>query len=338
MDKNIKLLYNDQMNGSIVITTIFPPRADVYAFAKIKDWQLVAVGDKKTPHDWDVTNVVYLSPTEQELLFPKFSKILPWNIYARKNMGYLYSMKENFPIIAETDDDVSPYKNYPPDIAKNKKTIVLSGSKFVNIYNYFGGGKSWPRGFPLTYLTKQTSIKEQVKKVNAYIYNSVIDQDSDFDAIYRLISDKPVKFKRSGEYALSQGTYSPLNSQNTFFHKEAFPLLYIPSYVNPRVEDILRGYVAQRILWELDANLVFTKTTTYTNERNVHDYLKDFELELPLYLKTEKLITLLDSLSLSNDAGASLIKVYSALAKEGFVKNEEIAVVKAWVSAVEKHL
>lgn len=326
------------MHGSIVITTIFPPRPDVYAFSKIKDWQMIAVGDLKTPSDWNVKNVIYLSPKNQKQLFPKFSAILPWNIYARKNMGHLYSIKEKFSVITDTDDDVSPYKNYPPDIKKNKKTTVLSGSKFVNIYKYFGGGSSWPRGFPLTYLTKKSTIKEKTKKINAYIYNSVIDQDSDFDAIYRLISDKPVKFKRSGEYALEQGTYCPLNSQNTFFHKEAFPLLYIPSYVNQRVEDILRGYIAQRILWELDGNLVFTKTTTYTNSRNAHNYLKDFELELPLYLKTEKLITLLDSLSLSKDIGKSLIKVYTALAKEEFVKKEEVMLVKTWVNEVEKYL
>jgi hypothetical protein len=327
------------MKKSLIITTIFPPRKDVYAFTKIKNWNFIAVGDKKTPKDWEVDTVTYLNPKRQEKLFPNFSKILPWNIYARKNMGYLYAMKHQSEIIGETDDDVSPYKNFPPDVTKSKKIPVLSGDKFVNIYKYFGGGSTWPRGYPLNYLTKKQTIIGKIKKINGFIQNSVIDQNSDFDAIYRLISDKPVKFKDTGEYGLERGTYCPLNSQNTFFHKEAFPLLYIPSLVNPRIEDILRGYIAQRILWELNGNLVFTYSTTYTSDRNAHDYMKDFKNEMPLYLYTEKLISTLDSLSLSNDLGKSLIKIYKTLGKdEEIVGKDEYKIVQAWVNEIQKLL
>ncbi len=327
------------MNKSLVITTIFPPRPDVYAFAKIKDWNFIAVGDKKTPKDWHIDPVTYLSPTIQEKLFPHFSQVLPWNIYSRKNMGYLYAIKQGSDVIGETDDDVSPYNNYPPDISKNKKIPVLSGDKFINMYKYFNSDASWPRGYPLNYLKKKQTIKEKVKKIKAIIQNSVIDQDSDFDAIYRLISDKPVKFKRSGEYALEKGTYCALNSQNTFFHKEAFLLLYIPSLVNPRVEDILRGYIAQRLLWELKGNLVFSYTTTFTNDRNAHDYLKDFKNEIPLYLYIEKVIQTLDSLSLGDDLGKSLIKVYKTIGKDNeIVGKDEYKIVEAWVKEVEKLL
>ena len=148
-----------------------------------------------------------------------------------------------------------------------------------------------------------------------------------------------MKFKRSGEYALAKGTYCPLNSQNTFFHKKAFPLLYIPSFVNPRVEDILRGYIAQRILWELNGNLVFTYTTTYTNDRNVHDYMKDFKSEIPLYLYTEKLIKTLDSLSLDSNPNKSLIKVYKTLGKdEDIVGKDEYKIVEAWINEIEELL
>src|SRR5882724_9532133 len=282
----LTLLYNYSIvQRSLIITTIFPPRKDVYTFAKkIKDFQFIAVGDKKTPTNWHVDGVTYIDPSQHNKLFPKISKVLPWNIYARKNIGYLYAIQSGSQLIAETDDDVTPYNNFPPDITKKKKLPVLSGQKFLNIYTLFGGTNTWPRGFPLDLIHQKETIKKKTKVVNAFIQNSVIDQDSDFDAIYRLTSDKPVKFKRSGEYALEKGTYCPLNSQNTFFHKEAFMLLYIPSFVNPRVEDILRGYIAQRILWELNGNLVFTYTTTFTADRNAHDYMKDFKSELPLYL------------------------------------------------------
>ena len=34
----------------IVTTTIFKPSTAVKKFSKIKDWKLIVVGDKKTPH------------------------------------------------------------------------------------------------------------------------------------------------------------------------------------------------------------------------------------------------------------------------------------------------
>ena len=114
--------------------------------------------------------------------------------------------------------------------------------------------------------------------------------------------------------------------------------MYIPYYVNPRVEDILRGYIAQRILWELNANLIFIHTTTYTSNRNAHDFLKDFSLELPLYLEVKRLIQILDSISLSSDIIKSLFTVYTKLAKSGFVKKEELVTLKGWIKEIEKYL
>ena len=324
------------MNKSLVLTTIFPPRKDVYRLSKVKDFNLIVVGDKKTPDDWSVKNSIYLSPENQIKLFPKFSKVLPWNLYARKNLGYLYAISEKSDIIGETDDDVSPYKNFPPKLTKITNVSVLSHQKFINIYPYFGAKSVWPRGFPLDEITQKQTVKKTEKKVRGYIYNSVIDKDSDFDAIYRLISDKPVKFTKKKSFALGKGSYCPLNSQCTFFYPEAYMLLYIPSLVNQRVEDILRGYIAQRLLWEINGNLVFAPTTTFTSNRNAHNYLKDFQCEMPLYLLTKQLISVLDSLSLSKDLGKSLIKVYSEISKIGIVKKEETEIVTEWVKTVEK--
>jgi hypothetical protein len=326
------------LKKAIVITTINPPRDEIYAYSKISDWQLICIGDKKSPKKWEVDKVIYLNPIDQQKEFKNFSKIIPWNIYGRKNIGYLHAIKNGAKIIAETDDDVFPYDNYPPTITKRKKIKELSGTKFINIYKYFTKSDCWPRGFPLELITNKAVIKENIKQVYAPIQNSVIDKDSDFDAVYRLVSNKQISFKKKGEYALAKGTFCPFNSQNTFFYPEVFQLLYIPFYVNPRVEDILRGYVAQRMLWEINANLVFTYTTAFTSNRNVHNFIKDFKSELPLYLDTIRLVQLLESLSLSSDISTSLIKVYEALTKNGFVKKNETNLVKAWIKETEKYL
>ncbi len=325
------------MDKAIVITTINSPRKEITEFAKLKDWTLICVGDTKTPENWKHENAIYLSPSDQARLFPKM--LLPWNCYARKNIGYLYAIKEGAKVVMDTDDDVFYSSNFPPDISKNKKVSLIKGRKFINIFEVFGSKTSWPRGFPINYVNHVDSKKElKMTKENVFapLQTSLIDDDSDFDAIYRLLYDKRVFFNKTGEYALAKGSYCPINTQNTFSYSEIFPLLYIPAFINPHVEDIWRGYIAQRLVWEIGGRVVFMHPTVYTSERNQHDYLKDFEHELPLFLQTNKLVAILDSLSLGSDLHKSLIKVYEELAKEGIMNKSEVAVVTSWIREIER--
>jgi hypothetical protein len=327
------------MDKAIVITTINPPREEIHKFSNIPGWKLVCVGDLKTPKNWDVKNVDYVSPKMQEKLFPKFSKIFPWNMYARKDFGYLYAIKNGAKVVCDTDDDVFPYENFPLEIKENKKAHILNGKKFINIYKYFlkktHKDLIWARGFPLEFIRDQEGIKGKDGNVYAPIQNSVIDQNSDFDAIYRFVFDKWVDLKKSGEFALEKGCYAPVNSQNTFTFKEAFPLLYLPVTAGFRMEDISRGYIAQRILWEIGAKMLFTYPTAYTSNRNAHNYLNDFKLEIPVFTKTKLLVDILDSLSLDKDITKSLIKVYKELVKREFFPKEELIFVTAWVQEME---
>ncbi|OGE42641.1 hypothetical protein A3B45_00345 [Candidatus Daviesbacteria bacterium RIFCSPLOWO2_01_FULL_39_12] len=324
------------MNKAIVVTTIHSPSKAVKQFSNLTNWQLISVGDLKTPGDWQVPNVDYLAPKDQDKLFPKFSALLGWNRYARKNIGYLYAIKNGAKIIAEIDDDIAPYKTYPPQISENKNIPLISGEKFVNIYNLFGSKDSWPRGFPITKVTKKQRLRMKKAQVYSPIQNSLLDQNGDFDAIYRLTSDKNIRYRKSGQYALEKGVYCPFHSGNTFWYPPVFMLLYLPTYTNPHVEDIWRSYIAQRLMWEINGHLTFIYPTVYTNQRNKHNYLKDFEYELPLFLQTEKLIKVLNYLSLNNNLGSSLIKIYQALVKEGIMKKEELATVTEWIKQVEK--
>ena len=57
---------------------------------------------------------------------------------------------------------------------------------------------------------------------------------------------------------LGTGTMSPFNTQNTLIRKELFALLYLPTYVTFRFTDILRGLVAQPIMWAAGYALGFT--------------------------------------------------------------------------------
>ena len=59
-----------------VATTIFAPSTTIEQIAAIPGWCLVVAGDKKTPNNFAVPGVVYLSPEEQEQMSFTIGKLL----------------------------------------------------------------------------------------------------------------------------------------------------------------------------------------------------------------------------------------------------------------------
>lgn len=53
------------MKKVIVTTTINPPTQAIERFQAMPDWDLVVIGDLKTPADYHLDRGVYVSPAEQ---------------------------------------------------------------------------------------------------------------------------------------------------------------------------------------------------------------------------------------------------------------------------------
>lgn len=319
------------MKKFIIITSIFGPTIAVKKFATISDWQLIVVGDKKSPEDWNCNNVVYLSPIDQEKLGYPVIKKLPWNSYTRKIVGYLYAIKNGASIIADTDDDNIPYANWGKDIPFEGFFDTIDSKKFINIYKFFSQENIWPRGYPLDKILNKKMPKTSVKRHKVGIWQFLANGDPDVDAIYRLTINKHVFFKNRKKIILEKNTVSPFNSQNTFFNKDLFPLLYLPSFVTFRFTDILRGLVAQPILWNYGYKLGFGKATVL-QKRNPHDYLRDFESEIPVYLESENILNIAKKAIVSKSTlKENLLNVYLALKTNGIVNNEEVATLKLWL-------
>lgn len=322
------------MKKFVVITSIFDPTEAVEKFSKLKDWQLIVVGDKKSPQDWHMPGVVYLSPDDQEKLDFKTPQHLPWNHYCRKMIGYLYAMREGADIIADTDDDNIPYDDWKVNDFTGEFKSISSDSGYVNIYSQFTDKKIWPRGYPLKLIQSQPKLIESKSHQNIGVWQYLADRDPDVDAIYRLVMGEEVIFDKAEPVVLDVGTVSPFNSQNTIFRKEVFPLLYLPAFVTFRFTDILRGLVAQHILWKANYRLGFGPATVY-QERNVHDFLKDFESELPVYLQGESIPQrITEIIKDSANVKTSLTLAYEELLKNQIVTNDEITLLKAWLTDI----
>jgi len=317
------------MKKFIVVTTINPPTEAIKKFARFSDWCVVVVSDKKTPKNWQTSNVVYLSCDYQE----KYSFKLPWNSYVRKMIGYLYAMRSGAEVIVDTDDDNIPYNNW--GFPNTKINDCLSGEGFENVYKMFSNLNIWPRGFPLNYIDNDISIDVNRTNKKVGIWQGLADKDPDVDAIYRMIKEESdCWFIKRPPLAFDEGLVCPFNSQNTLFKKELFPLLYLPVTVNQRFADILRGYVAQPIMWKAGYILGFTEATVY-QERNEHDLMVDFIDELPCYTQSESAFnTVKEVVSSECSMEENLKKAYLALYKTGIVKLAELQYVCDWLKAV----
>lgn len=320
----------------IVITSIYEPSEAILSFAKRNDWNLIVVGDTKTPKNWNCPGVTYLSPDIQERMNNDVIGKLPWKSYSRKISGYIYAIDNGAEIIADTDDDNIPYVDWGVSFDSIFSGDVISHNGFVNIYNFFTNEKVWPRGFPLNKILSSYSENIQIEKVtnkpnNIGVFQFLADEDPDVDAIYRLTNNKPIFFDKRHPINLNPGAVCPFNSQNTFFRKETFPLLYLPVHVNFRFTDILRGFIAQPILWAAGYTLCFGHATAI-QKRNPHDYLIDFESEIPCFLYPEKIMDLLNKTVSSNQTiSENLLASYEILYNNKFVIKDELKLVESWV-------
>jgi hypothetical protein len=142
---------------------------------------------------------------------------------------------------------------------------------------------------------------------------------------------KKLCFKDAESIALQPQTYCPFNTQVTIFHQEAFWGLYIPTTTPFRVCDIWRGYMVQRLLWDIGGVVAFHAPIVF-QDRNVHNYLHDFTDEWQLYTQAEKLGSFLKHWYSQHTAMAERMKalVHDMIA-HNFYKEHEAVVLQAWL-------
>jgi hypothetical protein len=325
------------MTRAIVITSIFAPTEAVKRFSKIKGYKLIVVGDKKTPANWYSYNVEYLSLENQNLIGSHLNKVLPYNHYCRKMMGYLYAIKNGAEYIVDTDDDNIPKKEWSFPDFKGMFSLISNDEGFVNIYQLYTNQKIWPRGLPLKLINKDFELENKLNLSDCKIgiWQGLADEDPDVDAVYRLTLNASCYFKNRLPVVLGENTITTFNTQNTMIRKELFPLMYLPAFVSFRFTDILRGLIAQPIMWLYGYKLGYTNATV-VQKRNDHDFMNDFLSEIPMYEHCEKIVGIVKSVILvNNNIMQNLLVAYEALKLENIVSDQEIVTLKAWLKDIE---
>ncbi|MHC4759265.1 MAG: STELLO glycosyltransferase family protein [Planctomycetota bacterium] len=296
-----KINTNDKI--ALVITSIARPNIILQDMAKEctnRGCKFIVIGDEDSPADFHIDGCDFYSIEMQQQTGMKFALSSPTKHYARKNIGYLLAIQNGASIIIETDDDNFPLEGFWNPRHQKQKVPVAEKHEWLNVYKYFSDVNIWPRGFPLEHLKNKAPYFESlnIKEVNCPIQQGLADDNPDVDAIYRLTLPLPQTFRKGRRLALVDGTTCPFNSQNTTWFPEAFPLLYLPSYCSFRMTDIWRSFVAQRIAHVNGWGILFHEPTM-TQQRNVHNLLRDFEQEIPGYLYNTKIVESLNDILLT---------------------------------------
>src|ERR1043165_4049113 len=323
---------------ALVVTSIASPNAVLNALAQgsIKHGlEFIVIGDESSPSTFELEGARFYGIDEQRALPFRFAEKCPTRHYARKNIGYLVAISEGAEQIVETDDDNMPTEDFWTERVRRQSVKVISDAGWVNVYRYFTDTNIWPRGWPLDHIQAAIPPFESLvaEEIDCPIQQGLADENPDFYAIYRLALPLPQSFRKDRRVVLDAGTWSPFNSQNTSWWRDAFPLLYLPAYCSFRMTDIWRSFVAQRISWANNWGVLFHEPTVW-QERNEHNLMRDFKDEVPGYLHNASIREALGRLELRPGASnipASLRACYAKLVEMTLVGERELELLDAWL-------
>lgn len=325
----------------LVVTTINPPTGTVTRTRQLRpEWEIIVVGDGKTPADWEHEGVRFLSLEEQRGLPFSLADALPTGHYSRKNVGYLDAISRGAAVIAETDDDNFPHDDFLADVAPEVTGRIVLDRGWVNAYRSFTDARIWPRGFDLdavaASLTSHPTLAVEPSAHHCPVQQYLADGDPDVDAIYRLVGEGDVTFERNDPIVLPPGAHCPFNSQNTVWFPEAYPLLYLPSTVSFRMTDIWRSFVAARCLAADDLPVAFLPASVH-QDRNAHLLLRDFAGEVDGYLNNAAIVAALGEVPMTaGDHHGNLRACYRRMHDMGHVASEELDLLEHWIADLER--
>ncbi|KAG1684320.1 putative glycosyltransferase STELLO1 [Nymphon striatum] len=306
----------------IVVTTIVAPTNDIHII---------------------MPGVIFLSIEDQQKMKYELIKYLPSNNYGRKMIGFLYAIEHGATVIHESDDDNTPYgqlKEFNLNKEFHALEVITSGA--FNPFPHFGQPSVWPRGFPITKISKDLPRMYHTVRVRSpLIRQGSVSTDPDVDSIFRLTrkhtNDLNLTFDRTAPpVVVPKGAVTPFNTQTTTFLYDAFWLLFLPPGVHIRFIDIWRSYWAQPLLWLMNQKVVYMQVTAdqCPHRTNLFSQMK----AETLMHETSDMLT--DYVSKWTCDHTDIIMCGVQLAEElvhlGFWRTGDDIVLKAWLRDLQK--
>ena len=178
----------------------------------------------------------------------------------------------------------------------------------MNPYPHFGYRNIWPRGFKINDIGRQ--IKNEYYLINSsniffkpLIFQGIINLIPDVDSIFRATRKKfenIYNFTNSKSYPLLYfpNNYIPINSKNTRYFYEVFPLLIFPVSLDENIADIWRGYIMQYFAWRIEGTVIYHNSNIFQKKFKENTF--SFTNDKKNFFELNKLLDLLSFHKLNN--------------------------------------
>ncbi|WP_192360417.1 hypothetical protein [Mesorhizobium mediterraneum] len=273
------------MKKVIVTTTINPPTKAIEGFQAMRDWDLVVIGDKKTPK-YHLDRGIYVSPEDQEKYDRALSDAIGWNCIQRRSFGLLWAKDLGADVVALVDDDNIPLPGWGDDLMVGKEVEVDYYETDLPAFDPLGAtnhGQLWHRGYPLPLLSKRNYNQKSRRKVIVDVQADLWNGDPDIDAICRMEHAPECTFDPE-RLPMAANKMSPFNSQNTFLSGAYLKDYFLFPHVG-RMDDIWASFYVQA----KGCRVIYGKASVY-QQRNEHDLLSDMRQEYLGYENNLKIV------------------------------------------------
>ncbi|KAJ7547308.1 hypothetical protein O6H91_08G079600 [Diphasiastrum complanatum] len=333
----------------IVVAVTGSPTQEIYEMAKLDGWQVLALGDFKASNSWNVPGVIFLSTQYQSALGYRIHSYISESSSGRKNMGYLFAIQHGAKKIYDADARASViqgtlHRVFDVEITgpESRREPILQyrmvhNRTLINPFVHFGQQSMWPRGFPLSMVSKNAPeiSYNEAPPGKQFIQQGIDNGRPDVDSFFyytRRSEREPVNIEfdpAAPSVALPQGTMVPVNSLNTLFHSPAFCVLMLPVSFSSSSADIVRGYWAQRILWEIGGMLVVYPPTIYRKDRLEQSSSSEDGKEMR---NMHRLVNLLISWrSSKRTLFEKILHLSHRMTEEGYLTVQDLQATVAWL-------
>jgi len=274
------------MKKFIVCTSINGVTPAIEKFDNLTEWELIVVGDKKTPASYKLKNGVYLSPLDQEKISIELSDLIGWDCIQRRNFGLLYAFNLGADLVATVDDDNIPLDNWGKEILVDKPIQVKEFHISSEVFDPIGATSYkhlWHRGFPLELISSRNFDRYIETQITPSIQADFWNGDPDIDAICRL-EHKPICEFKDSEFPFTSNKISPFNSQNTILSKKIAQDYFLFPQIG-RMDDIWASYYVQA----LGYRVVYNSASVF-QDRNSHNLIEDLKKEYVGYENNLELV------------------------------------------------
>jgi hypothetical protein len=314
-------------------------------------WVLVVCPHARSPawEEWDsLPGTFFLGPDELARLPFETARMDPGGVAAEawsgwaKNLGYLFAIHHGALRVYDTEDG-------PVAATEFLQAAFLSSHPFplrltsssdpagnrplpfaaLNHLSLFGIPPGLvPRGIPIGAVEASPAQLERVEPascVDMLIQHSPCDRHPDAVPSGGQID---VSLRDIQPFYVPRGILAALNSRSTMWHRGSFALLWMPRTRASPLADVWRGYVAQRLLWEIGGVVGFVRPVAVSNASAFETVAsadhQQLSLEFLAALGNWKPIQ-------AHLLGDQLLHLASFLEQAGFWLAEDLILIGAWL-------